>query len=489
MLHLNSTDWLNVERELCARSFKYFVKQAWPVLEPTANLRWGFALDATCEHLEYVEAGEIRRLLINVPPGCMKSLLCGVMFPAWLWGPKRRPSHRFLGTSHKLDLAIRDNLKCRRLIKSSWYQNLWPIEISSDQDQKMKFENSATGFREAMAFTSMTGARGDTVLLDDPLSVSDADSELELEAVERNFTEALPTRLNDQSKSAIVVIMQRLHERDPSGLILSRGLPYVHLMLPMRFEVERRCRTSIGFVDPRTEDGELLFPELFPEPAVAELELTMGGPESYSVAGQLQQRPTPRGGGLFKKEWFDGKIVDAAPKKTRWARGWDFAATKGKRSAFTAGAKVGTAELDGRKCIFTADMKRKKGTPAEVEKLLLATAKDDGKAVRGSIPKDPGQAGVAQADYFISKLIGYRYEATPETGSKITRAEPLAIQAEVGNVYLVNGPWIKDFLTEIESFPMGRFKDQIDACSRAFTLLMKHSSYTLDNVNDKPEDE
>jgi len=488
VLELNNTDWLNIERELCSRKFSQFVKRAWHILEPTTNLRWGFALDAICEHLEYVETGEIRRLLINVPPGCMKSLLCGVMFPAWLWGPKRRPSHRFLGTSHKLDLAIRDNLKCRRLIKSDWYQQRWGVNIVPDQDQKTKFENEKTGFREAMAFTSMTGARGDTVLLDDPLSVTDADSDLELEAVERNFTEALPTRLNDQSKSAIIVIMQRLHERDPSGLILSRGLPYVHLMLPMRFEVERRCRTPIGFVDPRTEDGELLFPELFPEEAVSELELTMGGTESYSVAGQLQQRPAPRGGGLFKKEWFEGKIVDAPPKKIRWVRGWDFAATKGKRSAYSAGAKVGLAEYEGRKCIFIDDMKRKKGTPAEIEKLLLETAKADGRNVRGSMPKDPGQAGIAQSDYLLGKLMGYRYEATPETGSKITRAEPLATQAEIGNVYLVNGPWVKAFLDEAEGFPMGRFKDQIDACSRAFTLLLKNSSYTLDNVNDKPEE-
>ena len=257
-LNLTTADWLAIERELCKRSLAEFAKRAWHILEPATPLKWGWALDAICAHLEAVTRGHISRLLMNVPPGCMKSLLTGVIWPAWEFGPQGRPDRRFIATAHKQDLAIRDNMKCRRLVQSQWYQARWPIALTSDQNAKTKFETTATGFREAMAFTSMTGARGDLVILDDPLSADDANSQAALDAAELTFLEALPTRVNNE-KSAIVVIMQRLHERDTAGLILSRGLPYVHLCLPMRFEPERRCVTAWAS-DPRERDGELLFP-------------------------------------------------------------------------------------------------------------------------------------------------------------------------------------------------------------------------------------
>jgi predicted phage terminase large subunit-like protein len=289
---------LVLEASLLSESLAEFVKAAWHVLEPTQPLRWGWAMDAMCEHLEAVTRGQINRLLMNVPPGMSKSLLTGVFWPAWEWTRKELRAHRYLSTAHKQDLAVRDNLKCRRLITSRWYQERWPIVLTGDQNAKTKFENEDTGFREAMAFTSMTGSRGSRVILDDPLSADDANSEAALLAVERTFTEALPTRVNDD-RSAIVVIMQRLHEKDPSGLILERDLGYVHLCLPMRFESDRRCVTSIGFRDPRKKDGELLFPERFTPAQVDALEKTMG---SFAVAGQFQQRPIPRGGGMFKTE-------------------------------------------------------------------------------------------------------------------------------------------------------------------------------------------
>jgi len=187
-----------------------------------------------------------------------------------------------------------------------------------------------------MAFTSMTGSRGDRVILDDPLSVDQANSDADLRAAELTFTESVPTRISND-KSAIVVIMQRLHERDTSGLIIDRGLGYEHLCLPMRFESDRRCKTSIGFIDPRSNDGELLFPERFSHATVDMLEKTMG---SYAAAGQLQQRPAPRDGGMFKRSWFN--IVNAIPAGTRFVRGWDLAATDG-AGDWTVGCENWTA--------------------------------------------------------------------------------------------------------------------------------------------------
>ena len=287
---------LAVHASLLSESLSDFAKAAWHVLEPTTPLKWGWALDAICQHLEAVTSGHVTRLLMNVPPGCMKSLLTGVLWPAWEWTRPGLRSYRYLSTAHKQDLAVRDNLKCRRLIQSSWYQARWPVSLVSDQNAKTKFENDKTGFREAMAFTGMTGSRGDRVLIDDPLSVDSGNSDADILTAERTLTETVPTRVNNES-SAIVIIMQRIAERDPSAVFMEKFPGAVHLMLPMEFEPERRCRTSVGFVDPRKKDGELLFPERFAPKQVAELKTTLG---EYAAAGQLQQRPSPRGGGMFK---------------------------------------------------------------------------------------------------------------------------------------------------------------------------------------------
>lgn len=462
-------DWLEIERELSKRSLAEFAKLAWPVLEPATELKWGWALDAICEHLEAVTLGQIDKLLMNVPPGSMKSLLTGVLWPAWEWGAKGLPQHRFLGTAHSQSLAVRDNMKARRLIASQWYQERWPIALTTDQNAKTKFENDKTGFREAMAFTSMTGSRGDRVILDDPISADSANSEAEIENAKITFTETLPTRVNNED-SAIVVIMQRLNERDTSGVILAKELDYTHLMIPMRFEADRKCTTGIGWTDPRKKDGDLMFPERFPESQVSQLERTLG---SYATAGQLQQRPAPRGGGMFKREWFE--IIPAAPASCRWIRAWDLAATASSDAAWTRGCKMGRT-ADGQYVL--ADMRGLQGSPADVERLIVTTATQDGRSVPGSLPQDPGQAGKAQVAYLIKKLAGYRYTASPESGDKVTRAGPLAAQCEVGNVKLVEGAWIEDFLDEITTFPAGKFKDQVDAASRAFNELTEMSTYS-----------
>lgn len=444
-----------------------FVRLAWPILEPGSRYVHGWHIDAVCEHLEAITDGELNRLLINVPPGTMKSLLAGVFWPAWEWGPKNRPSTRILGSSYSEAYAVRDNTRMRNLVQSDWYQELWGHRVRLTKAGERKFENTAKGWREGVPFSRMTGGRGDRVIIDDPHSTEGAESDAERERALRIFRESVPTRLNDPVRSAIIVIMQRLHERDVSGVIVSQDLGYEHLMLPMEFEPSRRCQTSIGFKDPRSYEGELLFPERFPREAVERDKKAMG---SYAVAGQFQQRPSPRDGGLFKRSWFG--VVGAAPVNCRWVRAWDLAASEAKQGsapAYTAGLKMGRSP-DGR--YFIADVRRERLSPGGVERLIVNTARQDGRLVRISLPQDPGQAGKAQAQYLIKQLAGFIVKATPESGDKVTRAEPVAAQAEAGNVYLVEGPWNEAFLDEVSNFPSGAFKDQTDALSRAFTELM-----------------
>ena len=465
---LTHPDLLAIEREYCQRSLTNFIERAWRVIEPAQPYVHGWHIDAIGEHLEAVTAKQINRLSIAVPPGCMKSLSVGVFWPAWEWGPMGFSSYRYLGTSHRADLAIRDNMRARRLINSSWYQQLWPIELIGDQNAKSKYENTKTGFREAMAFTGMTGSRGDRVLMDDVMSVDDAKSDAKREAIITTFLEAVPTRTNNPATSAIINIQQRLHPEDTIGISISKELGYEYLVLPMEFEKESRCVTSIGFKDPRKDEDELLFPERFPRAVVDRDKKALG---SFATASQFQQRPVPREGGMFHRDWFE--IVDAAPANIQWVRGWDLAATESKQGqdpAFTAGVKVGI-DLNG--VYYIGNVVKGQLSAGKVERLIKNTASQDGPTVTVDLPQDPGQAGKAQVRYLVKQLAGYIVKFGLESGSKELRAEPLASQAEAGNVKIVRGPWNEAFLNEAEFFPNGKFKDQIDAASRGFTRLVR----------------
>jgi predicted phage terminase large subunit-like protein len=455
------------------KSLTQFVRQAWPSIEPAVDLRLGWAIDAICDHLQAVSEGDTRRLLINVPPGMMKSLATCVFLPAWEWGPRDMPHLRYIGTSYAKDLASRDNVRCRDLMMSEWYQERWPIEFK--QEGSTYFENTATGWRKsASSGSQLTGFRGDRILVDDPHSVQSAESEARRQEVLYWFAETLPTRLNDMDNSAIIVIMQRLHERDVSGLILEKELGYDHLMLPMEFEPERRCRTVFNghtfFEDPRQEDGELLFPERFSGDKVEELKKTfrsMGG--EYAEAGQLQQRPSPRGGGMFKKD--DMQIIERAPVEgVRWCRGWDFAATSGGTGARSAGVKIGIEYATGR--VIIAHVIKGRWSSHDLYQKIKNCATADGPNCPPDMPQDPGQAGKAQKAEIARQLQGHVFHFGLESGDKEMRAAPLAAQSEAGNLYLVKGAWNDEFIAEATVFPAGALKDQIDAASRAYARLV-----------------
>lgn len=467
---------VELDRDLCKGSLLDFVKQGWPSLEPGMDFTSGWAVEAVSEHLEAVSRGEIRRLLINIPPGCTKSMLTNVFWPAWEWGPLGMPHYRYISGSYAQTLATRDLVRSRDLIKSEWYQARWPLEFKTDQDQKTYYENTNRGFRFATGVGgSLTGFRGDRIILDDPHSVKTAESDAEREEALRWFTETLPTRFNKQGESALVIIMQRLHERDVSGHVLDKlGQDYTKLILPMEYEKERHCKTTVvmgstgkPFSDPRKKDDELLWPERFSREDVDELKRVLsseGG--SYAVAGQLQQRPVPRGGGMFQRKDFN--FVDRAPEGGRSCRGWDLAASKDKGAAYTVGLKMKIH--DGN--IYICDVWRDRASPKEVEDGLRTCGAQDGKDVPVSIPQDPGQAGKAQKSTLAKVLQGYTVHFSLETGSKEDRARPLAAQAEAGNIYLVRGPWNDAFIAEATLFPNGQFMDQVDAGSRAYAYLL-----------------
>lgn len=475
---------VDASRETC-KSLAEFIRQAWPILRPTTDAEGGrivetsyvhgWHIDMLCAHLEaitfgrFIEKGLDNRLLINIPPGTMKSLLVGVFHQAWEWGPCDMPWVQAINTSFREDNCFRDARRFRAILMSDWYQKRWGDKIKLKIAAEGHVENTVGGWRKTMPFKSLTGERGDRLIIDDPHSIDTAESDTDRGHAELTFRESATTRLNDPKRSAIVVIMQRLHENDISGIILKAKMPYVHVMLPMRFEPERACATPFGS-DIRRHEGELLFPERFPQEVVDRDEAAM---LPHAVAGQHQQRPSPRGGLMFKRHWFD--IVGAAPADCRWVRGWDLAGSVKKTAAYTAGVLVGQSR--GNKRFYIADVVRDR--VSNPQPMLVNTATQDGKDVEISIPQDPGAAGLIQAKAHVSALVGYRVQASPESGEKTDRARPVADQAEAGNISIVDGAWNDDFFAELVKFPAGAYKDQVDALSRAFAKFIMTKSVVM----------
>lgn len=454
------------EYDLYKRSFRYYVKDAWDCIEPPGTYKSNWHVDAICEHLQAVTELEIRQLLINMPPRCMKSTLVSVMWPTWVWA--YRPERRFLCASYAQGLSTRDSLKCRNLIQSPWYQSIWGhvYRLKGDQNTKIRFDNDKLGFRMATSVGGLgTGEGGDVITIDDPQSARDAFSEAKIIETMDWFDNTMSTRGNDPKTVCTVIVMQRLSEKDLSAHVLRQG-GYEHLCLPMEYESDRKCITSIGWEDPRTEEGELLWPERFDEAAICRLKKTLSG---YAYAGQEQQRPAPKGGGMFKKEWF--AVCKAAPAKATRVRYWDRASTKetpGKNPDWTVGVKM-ARDSDG--LSYVEDIIRFRGSPLEVEKAIMNTASRDGYACEVGLEQDPGQAGVADVDNLTRKLNGFNVRKYRVTRSKELRASPLSAQCEAGNVKLINGPWIEEFLNELGTFPLGEHDDQVDAASGAFNAL------------------
>lgn len=299
----------SLDRADCEESLYTFLQYAWRYID-ASPFTPGWPLEAVCAHLEAVADGEIKRLIINIPPRCAKSSITSVCFPAWVWAqplitPTSGPGVPFLTGSYAEKLALRDSVKSRRLIESPWYQSMWSdrFQLTSDQNTKSRYENDKNGTRLITAVDAgVTGEGGNIIIIDDPNSAQKAFSEAAIQTTIEWWDQAMPTRLNDPKTGAFIIIQQRLSEEDLTGYILEKTADdWTHLVLPMRYEPERSFHTSIGWKDPRTEAGELLWDERFGEREVAMLEGQLG---PWGAAGQLQQRPEPKGGGIIKRDWW-----------------------------------------------------------------------------------------------------------------------------------------------------------------------------------------
>lgn len=457
------------EQELCSRSLSTFTRAAWHIIEPGTQFVSGFHIDALSEHLTAVLLGQLRDLIINIPPRHMKSILTSVMFPAFAW--IKLPHLRWLFSSYAASLSIRDSVKCRRIIQSPWYQARFGhiYQLTSDQNAKEKYENNMTGHRIATSVDGAgTGEGGDIIVVDDPHKVSETESDTMRQRVIDWWDGEMTSRGNDPKKVAKIIIMQRIHERDLSGHLLAKASGWEHLCLPGEYESARKKRTVIGWEDPRKTEGQLLWPERFGASELNKLKAELGSQRS---AGQIQQRPAPAEGNIFKRPHF--QFYKELPTDI------DFMALSVDLS-FDAGATNSFAvfQVWGRRQAqkYLIDQVRAQmAFPQQLMTFRALCAKWRNLNAKWVEKKANGDALISTVQAEIPGVIA----VTPK-GSKEARAEAVSPQFEAGNIFLPDptiAPWINDYIEEMVTFPNAANDDQVDATTQAVSKLTQTVSF------------
>jgi predicted phage terminase large subunit-like protein len=482
-----------------------FVKQSWHVVEPGIPFIPSWHIEVICEHLEAIASGELRRLLINIPPRHSKSTIVSVMFPAWEW--LTDPQQKYLCSSYAGNLSIRDNLKTRRLIQSPWYQERWGsmFALSGDQNQKSRFENDKTGYRMATSVGgTATGEGGSRLLLDDPHSAQEAQSDALRTSTLEWFDVVWSTRLNNPKADAMVVVMQRLHEKDVSGHILEDLGGWEHICIPAEWDGEHR-KTSLGPYDPRKVKDELICPERFGPKELTDLKQLLG---EYGSAGQLQQNPVPTEATLLRVKHFQRwPAADPMPQLEFVLQSYDCAFTekssgdptactvwgmftrKGVRNAMLLDAwddHLGYPDLR-KKAVddWTAEYGGSKGAhkgqptkPRRPDRILV-----EAKASGQSLIQDLRLARVP--------VIGYN----PGNADKVARAHQAAPTLEMDVLWIPESTknpgqfvsWAQPFLKQLAKFPVAEHDDYVDTFSQAIIYLKNEHWFELQVAEDVVE--
>ncbi len=476
-------------RENCENSLSTFIQYMWRSIDP-AVYKHNWHIDALSEHLEALVWGDIKHLLINISPRCMKSILGSVSFLPWIWAQQEKtfrsgPETSLLYSSYGQKLSLEHSLKARTLLNSPLYQRFWGSRfvLSEDQNTVTKFTNNRGGYRMSTSVGSnLTGSGASIIGVDDPHNTVEMESEIAIQSVIDWWDTALSTRLNDPVEGRFFVIMQRLRENDLSGHILDQDQgEWTHLMLPMEHDTDRHCTTSIGFSDPRTEEGELMWPARIDEKALKALKKKLG---EFGSSGQLQQAPVPKGGGIIKSEWWIPYIPGPDgfyPPMEFIVSVADTAYTEKTENDYSANVVMGIYrdQHDLPKIMIMHAWQERLGLNALVNK-LAQTAKRF-KVDRLIIENKASGISVGQE---IRRLFGnevFGLTLIDPKGDKVARlmaVEPLFaekiinvpyIQDAQGNIYPRD--WVEMLVKQVTSFPKAAHDDLVDCISCGVKFL------------------
>lgn len=478
------------QKEMCEKSLAYFTRTFWDVIEPGTKLAWNWHIKVICGYLEEFAKGNLpnNRLIINVPPGALKSVLVSVMLPAWIWAT--RPEERILTISNEQGLAIRDAIRMKQIVLSPLYQSLWPLKMQLDQNEKLLYANEKRGFRQALGVTaSVTGKRGSLLILDDLLDAKQAFSDVIRQSVNDTWDQALTTRVNDPVHSKVVLIMQRLHEEDLTGHLLKKSaVKWTHLRIPMLYlghpTFDGKDIGRPDLVDERTKTNELLFKDRFTKAVVLQYKEDLG---EYGFAGQMQQDPLPSGGGILKSHWWRIWPDDIArPKMLHIFHSWDTAFTDKdlKENAYSARTRWGIFwhEERERYCIMALGMWFDRVGYDE----LRAKVKADDKQYDPDINVIENKATGISLLQDLRKASPGRFRSyTPGRGEdKVSRAHSVSPILQAGLVYAPNKAWaigcpekkITGLIEYVAKFPAGAAPtpDLTDTLTQALIYLRRN---------------
>lgn len=490
-------------RRAASASLYEFVKQSWHVVEPGIQFMESWHIEEICEHLEAVSAGEIHRLLINIPPRHSKSTIVSVMWPAWEWITD--PAQKFLCASYSGTLSTRDNLKTRRLLQSPWYQERWGhmFKFAGDQNAKQRFENDKTGYRLATSVGgTATGEGGSRLILDDPHGAQAAQSEAMRESDLEWFDMVWSTRLNNPKTDAMVTVMQRLHERDISGHILNDIRGWEHICIPAEWDGKHR-KTILGAYDPRKIKGELICPDRFGDKEITMLKQLLG---SYGSAGQLQQDPTPSGGGILKTKHFGlWSADDGLPPFEYILQSYDCAFTEKTTGDPTACTVWAMFTHKGERNAMLIDAWDEHLSYPD----LRAKAIKDWTTEYGGMSKESPHSRARRPDRILveakasgqSLLQDLRLAKVPAVGynpgkaDKISRAHQAAPTLELGLLWIPESKknrgqpvsWAAAFLKQLAKFPVAEHDDYVDTFTQAVIYLKDDGWFELPMAKDIDE--
>jgi len=470
---------------LSKRKLRHFIKYAWHVLEPDVDLEWHWHIESVADHVQWMLEQWMKRrshvadnMVINVPPGSMKSLITNVFAPAWMWLPTNAPHWSPLCISGADSIATRDAGKMRDLIRSNWYvENFlrrpngelhWSLRTDSNSEKS--FKNTRNGWRKSQTQSAkITGDRFDTIILDDPNDIKDI-SAVKLKHVERTWF-AAGNRLKDMRRACRIVIQQRTHEQDLTGVILEQGGKTEHLCIPMEYSEAKcacgkiGCDTTLGKADPRKE-GDVLHPERNTTEVMIAEKLRLG---PLGVAGQFQQRPSPLEGGMFKRKFWGvyddlptAKIVGSTLDTLILSCDLQFKKAGSSRTCLMVIGGKGAVRYVDHVVAEKMDITETVAAIREIyEKYTI-----DGRAMIREILIEDKANGPAVMTTLSGELPGM-ITVNP-AADKVSRANAIHPAAAAGNVLLKrDAPWMEEFKHELGVFPNGKYDDIVDALTQA----------------------
>ena len=440
-------------------TLREFVRGAWGIVEPSRAFIPAWHVDAISEHLEAVDAGQIKRLIINIPPRYGKSTLVSVLWPSWSWTEK--PWSRWVFCSYASGLSVKHSRDRRLIIESDWYSEKWGnrVRLADDQNQKAEFQNTARGHMIATSVGGTITGKGCTrLVIDDLINPFSAESKAERESAVEFYRTTLSTRLDDES-AAIVAIEQRTHRADLTGSVLPDG-EWTHLKLPAVAEQRERIVFPISGRTIEREPGELLWPERHSAAALDSQKVRMG---SRAFNAQFQQAPVSEEGAIFKRAWW--KTYREMPTVERKGWFWDTAVKTGEKNDFTVGMLIAQC-ADGyyvermvKERMEYPDLKRaietnQEANPADV---VVIEDKSSGQQVIQDLRRDS------------------RHPVVPfDAGGKdkILRANLTSPTVEAGKVFLPQATkWVADLIETMAAFPDVEHDDEVDAFTSGIIYL------------------